>query len=717
MAGRRSFLLLLVVACSTRGIVEAGDRPPPGQVERAMTAAIDDRLARSWADSGVEPAPRSSDSEFLRRAWLDLGGKIPTVADARSFLDDADPEKRRKVVERILQGPSATTHFTNIWRGLLVPGLSPINVRLVGANFDQWLGDQFDERKGFDQAVRELLTYPLENAGTVLRVAGQPRASATPLAFYAAREYKPEDLASGTARLFLGVRIECAQCHDHPFAAWKRDQFWEFAANFGGITRQGPANVINARIVERKGRAELPIPGTGRMAQAGFLDGTWDKSELGGGRESLAAWITSPANPYFAKAIVNRAWAQLFGVGFVDPIDDFSETNPSSHPELLDDLARGFVDSGFNLPLLFRAIAASRAYQLTSEGPPERSDEPRLFARMAVKAMSGEQWYDSLTRAIGLPPEPVNRSQRIINPSAPRSIFLEKFASTDDRAVDRPTSILQALTLMHGPPDLRGNPPEARGNPGRGRVGAFPRHPREDRGPLPRLADANAPTRRAGTPGHLRRVARAKGRPLGRLLGDPERGRIRAQSLTKPESSHVSIPSTRVIASGLASPVGERRGGLLGVRMDRDAGGRLGDRPEAAEVVHPPLDGRRAKPARHARPQAWPRQRRADQGHRDERAGPPHRPAPAGSGQADDRRGLDPIDEHEGRGSHPGHVPPPHRLHADRANPLPVAGLAGGQGVRRARRRASPVREHRGGPQYRHPRAGARLPRPPSRPP
>ena len=137
MAGRRSFLLLLVVACSTHGIVEAGDRPPPGQVERAMTAAINDRLARSWADQGVEPAPRSSDSEFLRRASLDLGGKIPTVAEARSFLDDADPEKRRKVVERILQGPSATIHFTNIWRGLLVPGLSPINVRLVGADFDQ----------------------------------------------------------------------------------------------------------------------------------------------------------------------------------------------------------------------------------------------------------------------------------------------------------------------------------------------------------------------------------------------------------------------------------------------------------------------------------------------------------------------------------------------------------------------------------------------------
>ena len=146
------------------------------------------------------------------------------------------------------------------------------------------------------------------------------------------REYKPEELASATARLFLGVRIECAQCHDHPFATWKRDQFWEFAANFAGITRQGPANVVNslnARVVERKGRAELPIQGTSRMAQAKFLDGSFDRSEGGGGRESLAAWITSPDNPYFARAIVNRAWAQLFGVGIVDPNDRLRRLQPA----------------------------------------------------------------------------------------------------------------------------------------------------------------------------------------------------------------------------------------------------------------------------------------------------------------------------------------------------------------------------------------------------
>jgi hypothetical protein len=461
MLGRRSCLFLLVVGCLANGAVGAGDRPPPAQVERAMTAAVDEHLARSWAESGVEPSARSSDAEFLRRASLDLAGKIPAVAEVRSFLDNTDPEKRRKVVEEILRGPSASNHFVNTWRPLLVPGGSTGNARFQAPDLDRWLGDRFGERVGFDQLVRELLTYPLDNALATNRVVVQPGSGPSPLAFYTSREFKPEELASGTARLFLGVRIECAQCHDHPFAAWKRDRFWEFAANFAGITRQGLPNAINARVVERKGLAELLIPGTGRMAQAGFLDGSRDRPDLvGGGRESLAAWITSPGNPYFARAIVNRAWAQLFGVGIVDPVDDFADSNPPSHPDLLDDLAHRFAESGFNLPLLLRAIAASRAYQLTSAGPPERSDEPRLFARMAVKGMSGEQWYDSLAQAIGLPPEPANRNPRVVNPAAPRAAFLEKFTQGDDRATDRPTSILQALAMMHGPLIAEGTDPK-----------------------------------------------------------------------------------------------------------------------------------------------------------------------------------------------------------------------------------------------------------------
>ena len=461
MVGRRSSLFLLGIACWTTVADAEADRPSPGQVERAMTAAVDEHLARGWADSGVEPATRSSDAEFLRRVSLDLAGKIPTVAEARAFLDDPDPEKRRTLVARILRGPSAANHFVNTWRPLLIPGAATGNTRVLAPDFDSWLRGRFSEQLGFDQTVRELLTYPLDNANAAPQLAIRSGSSGpNPLAFYAVREYKPEELASGTARLFLGVRIECAQCHDHPFATWKRDQFWEFAANFATITRQGPANAINARVVERLGPGELPIPGTGRTARARFLDGSIDLTERRVGRESIADWVTSPDNPYFAKAIVNRAWAQLFGVGIVDPVDDFADSNPPSHPELLDELARRFVESGFNGPLLLRAIAASRAYQLTSAGPPERSDDPRLFARMAVKGMSGEQWYDSLAQAIGLPPEPVNRNARAVNPAAPRAAFLEKFASRDDRAIDRPTSILQALTLMHGPLVVEGTDPK-----------------------------------------------------------------------------------------------------------------------------------------------------------------------------------------------------------------------------------------------------------------
>ena len=314
----------------------------------------------------------------------------------------------------------------------------------------------------------------------------------TPPGLYSARGYKPEDLASATARLFLGVRIECAQCHDHPFATWKRDRFWEFAANFAGITRQGLPNALNARVVERKGRAELQIPGTGRMAQAGFLDGTWAAQQRAGALRRGSPRPTTPTSPRPSSTGPGRSSS---GSG--------SSTRSTTSPiptrrairESLDDLSRRFAESGFNLPLLFRALAASRAYQLTSEGPPERSDEPRTFARMAVRGMSGEQWYDSLAQAIGRPPEPSNPNPRVVNPTAPRAVFLEKFASTDERTIDRPTSILQALAMMHGPLVAEATDPKRRGDPGGGLVGPVPRHPGADRGPLPRRAHPAAPPR------------------------------------------------------------------------------------------------------------------------------------------------------------------------------------------------------------------------------
>src|SRR5262249_55281553 len=193
----------------------------------------------------------------------------------------------------------------------------------------------------------------------VLRVPGNVSAP-NPAAYYSAKEFKAENLAAGIARLFLGVRVECAQCHNHPFADWKRDQFWGFAAFFAGIQGRSQGNSVTAG-GEAPDKRELAIPGTDRVVQAAFLDGKEPPFKFNeSSRVTLADWMTAADNPYFARALVNRMWAYLFGVGLIDPVDEMvGGESTCSHPELLDVLAKAFVDHNFDLKFLIRAITAS----------------------------------------------------------------------------------------------------------------------------------------------------------------------------------------------------------------------------------------------------------------------------------------------------------------------------------------------------------------------
>ena len=333
------------------------------------------------------PARASADdAEFLRRASLDISGRIPTASEARAFLDDPRPDKRARLVERLVRSPAATNHAVNTWRVLLIPESgSAVVTRILGPDFEEWLRRRLAGDAGLDALVRDLLTAPIE--GQALRPSNpfEKPAEPTPLAYYAAKGYRPEDLAAGTARLFLGVRIECAQCHDHPFSSWKRDEFWGLAAAFAGIG--GPARP-NTLVVPSETRAKrsLEIPGTKRTVRARFLDGAGPPAGDESAR-SLAGPMDHqrPGNPYFARASVNRAWAQLFGVGLVDPVDDFGDSNPPSHPELLDDLAAWFVESGYDCRALIRALAATRAYGLASDAGSGGPADPRLFARGPVR--------------------------------------------------------------------------------------------------------------------------------------------------------------------------------------------------------------------------------------------------------------------------------------------------------------------------------------------
>src|SRR5262249_2704978 len=210
----------------------------------------------------------------------------------------------------------------------------------------------------------------------------------SPVVFYQAKGAKAENLAATTARLFLGVRIECAQCHDHPFAKWKREQFWGQAAFFAGIQKRGQEAYFG-QLRELPDRRELGIPGTDRVAQAGFLDGTDPEWKYNvSARVALADWMTSPKNPFLAKAAVNRLWAHFFGRGLADPVADFKDDTPPSHPQVLEELARGFVDHKFDLKFVVRVITSTRAYQLSSEQTDPSQEDPRRFARMAIKGLS-----------------------------------------------------------------------------------------------------------------------------------------------------------------------------------------------------------------------------------------------------------------------------------------------------------------------------------------
>ena len=276
------------------------------------------------------------------------------------------------------------------------------------------------------------------------------------MAFFQAKQNKPEDVGAATARIFLGVRLECAQCHDHPFDAWEREQFWSFAAFYAPAnsrprSQSGVAGFLNNLFGGTKTPPKgLRIPDTKTYVTPAFLD-NGEQAGSGDARQTLAVWMVSPQNPYFARTLVNRMWAHLFGIGLVDPVDDFGSSNQPSHPQLLDELARDFAANDFDLKYLIRAITASRTYQLSSSvGHPSQTDNPRLFARMAVKGLSSEQLFDSLAQATGYRELNRNLSPFAFNVGTPRGKFLELFNSDNDKPVERETTILQALAMMNG---------------------------------------------------------------------------------------------------------------------------------------------------------------------------------------------------------------------------------------------------------------------------
>ncbi len=445
-------VLYLIAAPAVFGASPAAG-PEASSVRDAqmLAARIDELVAARWAEKGVKPAAPSDDAEFLRRVYLDLAGRIPRVSEARAFLDDTGADKRLRLIDRLLESPYYVAHFTNVWRSQMMPPANNFQLQLVMPGFEAWLRTRIRDNVGYDQLVRELLTTPVGGGPGRQQFPFNQGPEPTALAYYQANELKPETLGAATSRMFLGVKLECAQCHDHPFAKWSRQQFWEYAAFFAGI-QPGQQGNFFAPGQDRADLRQLKIAGTDKVVQARFLDGTQPEWRTGTTtRTTLAEWMTRADNPFFARAAANRLWSHFFGIGLIEPIDEPSDDNPPSHPELLDELARQFAEHRFDVQFLIRAILASKTYQLSSAGGEPSPDDPRLFARMAIKGLTPEQLFDSLAQATGYREPPRNLDPRalLLNGGTPRGDFLSKFASQSKRT-EHQTSILQALALMNG---------------------------------------------------------------------------------------------------------------------------------------------------------------------------------------------------------------------------------------------------------------------------
>lgn len=430
------FLALTILGFANPPALRADDAPAAVSAEK-LAELIDASLRSDWKQNQIEPAPRTTDSEFVRRVFLNLIGRIPSVAEGRAFLENESPDKRRQLIDELLQRGAFAAHLANTWRDLLLAGTNAADVRASARGLENWLRLRFAANMPYDQLATELLTAAVDRGGP--RTSDDP----SPLAFYQAAEFKPEVLAASASRVFLGVQVQCAQCHDHPFTEWKQPQFWSFAALFQDLDQQNPASADGDGI---------KIPEKDVLVPAAFLDGSRPEGTGLARRQSLARWTTSPRNPYFARAVVNRIWAHCFGQGFVDPVDDLDPANAPSHPELFDAVVEQFIRSGYDLKYLVRSITYSEAWQLSSRGAAGAAGERQIehFARMPLRRMTSDQLFASFVEATGFR-DAVPQTNNIFQPdNGARMEFQSKFGDPNAGPTETETTILQALSLMNG---------------------------------------------------------------------------------------------------------------------------------------------------------------------------------------------------------------------------------------------------------------------------
>ncbi|MFO1003199.1 MAG: DUF1549 and DUF1553 domain-containing protein [Planctomycetaceae bacterium] len=409
----------------------------------ASNSFVDDLVWDKLQKLQIQPSELANDAMFLRRAFLDTIGTLPTPAEVRSFIADTDPDKRRKLVDRLLERPEYSEYWAQRWADLLQADKDIITPQGTVA-MTRWIHQQIQANTPWDRLVHNVLTAQGSTVGN------------SPAGFFQVQA-DPEKAARAVSQLFLGIRIECAQCHHHPFERWDQKDYFALAGFFTGVDRKSlPGGAL--KIVDKPGE-DLKHPRTGELVPAaglGAAPATFPEPK--DRRRVLAQWLTSSDNHQFARSLVNRLVAHYWGRGLVEPVDDLRATNPASNEPLMQALTQHVIDLRFDMKALTKTLLNSRVYQLDSTINDSNRLDEQNYSRAAVKPMPAEVLLDAISQATGIPerfngwPEGY-RAIQVWDNKLP-SLFLETFGRpvrqsvcACERGVE--PSMAQALHLMN----------------------------------------------------------------------------------------------------------------------------------------------------------------------------------------------------------------------------------------------------------------------------
>ena len=459
--GIRSALLgVFFLIPATVALVRADDRP--------LHAVIDDHTAAVWSREKLQPAEPSSDHEFLRRVCLDLTGTIPSHDETVQFLGDSSANKREALIGRLLDDPRFAQHQADVW-DLVFFGRNPPGYETDRRpGFQNWLKDQFAANVPYNQW-----------AAQILKAEGNTVENGPPM-FFVQYRHQPEDASEAVSQIFLGVQLQCARCHDHPYEPWKQLDFYGMAAFLARLEVVTVAQKDNRPVfaIGEKNLGEVRFTGSVKDAKPGdkgvpvkpkFLLGKdldeptlpkdFKEEKFGekkvppkpkfSRKDALAEWVTKADNPFFARAVANRVWAQFLGRGVIHPIDNMSETNKPTHPKLLDALTRGLVEHKFDLKWYVREIVSSEAYQLSGRGNGEPM--PEWFQHARSRPLSAEELVESWQVATGFLAVETNKKDDSRFRPLGRDYLIQFFGNPTTGTGDFQGGLKEHLYLNNGP--------------------------------------------------------------------------------------------------------------------------------------------------------------------------------------------------------------------------------------------------------------------------